>query len=62
MSLYNSIILTWSISYLGNSFDNSLPWNQCPLVKTINVTGEEREREGQQGHGRQGHQGARDRE
>ncbi|XP_034494458.1 uncharacterized protein LOC100469322 isoform X4 [Ailuropoda melanoleuca] len=38
MSLYNSIILTWSISYLGNSFDNSLPWNQCPLVKTINVT------------------------
>ncbi|XP_025705619.1 orphan sodium- and chloride-dependent neurotransmitter transporter NTT5-like isoform X2 [Callorhinus ursinus] len=38
MSLYNSIIITWSLSYLGNSFDNSLPWNQCPLVKTINVT------------------------
>ncbi|XP_013974415.2 orphan sodium- and chloride-dependent neurotransmitter transporter NTT5-like isoform X6 [Canis lupus baileyi] len=38
ISLYNSIIITWSISYLGNSFDNSLPWNQCPLVKTINVT------------------------
>ncbi|XP_046935095.1 orphan sodium- and chloride-dependent neurotransmitter transporter NTT5-like [Lynx rufus] len=38
MSLYNSIIITWSLSYLANSFDNSLPWNQCPLVKTTNVT------------------------
>ncbi|XP_047565325.1 orphan sodium- and chloride-dependent neurotransmitter transporter NTT5-like isoform X3 [Lutra lutra] len=38
ISLYHSVIITWSISYLGNSFDNSLPWNQCPLVKTINVT------------------------
>ncbi|XP_077919706.1 orphan sodium- and chloride-dependent neurotransmitter transporter NTT5 [Halichoerus grypus] len=38
MSLYKSIIITWSLSYLGNSFANFLPWNQCPLVKTINVT------------------------
>ncbi|XP_042825431.1 orphan sodium- and chloride-dependent neurotransmitter transporter NTT5-like isoform X2 [Panthera tigris] len=38
MSLYNSVIITWSLSYLANSFDNSLPWNQCPLVKTTNVT------------------------
>ncbi|XP_059009403.1 orphan sodium- and chloride-dependent neurotransmitter transporter NTT5-like [Mustela lutreola] len=38
ISLYHSVIITWSISYLGNSFDNSLPWNQCPPVKTINVT------------------------
>ncbi|XP_045296536.1 orphan sodium- and chloride-dependent neurotransmitter transporter NTT5-like isoform X5 [Leopardus geoffroyi] len=38
MSLYNSVIITWSLSYLANSFGNSLPWNQCPLVKTTNVT------------------------
>ncbi|XP_044903157.1 orphan sodium- and chloride-dependent neurotransmitter transporter NTT5-like isoform X3 [Felis catus] len=38
MSLYNSVIITWSLSYLANSFDNSLPWNHCPLVKTTNVT------------------------
>ncbi|GAB5581788.1 orphan sodium- and chloride-dependent neurotransmitter transporter NTT5-like isoform X1 [Prionailurus iriomotensis] len=38
VSLYNSVIITWSLSYLANSFDNSLPWNQCPLVKTTNVT------------------------
>lgn len=62
MSLYNSVIITWSLSYLANSFGNSLPWNQCPLVKTTNVTGEERERGGRQGQGRQGHQGAGERQ
>lgn len=59
VSLYNSVIIVWSLSYLSHSFDHPLPWNECPLVKNINVTGEEREREGQQGQGRQGHQGAR---
>ena len=62
VSLYNSIIITWSLSYLGNSFGHPLPWDKCPLVKNSNVTSEEREREGQQSQGRQGHQGARDRE
>ncbi|XP_047383174.1 orphan sodium- and chloride-dependent neurotransmitter transporter NTT5-like [Sciurus carolinensis] len=38
VSLYNSAILSWSLFYLGNSFDYPLPWNYCPLVKNINVT------------------------
>lgn len=43
VSLYNSIIISWSLSYLGNSFYHPLPWNECPLLHTINFTGEERE-------------------
>eukprot|EP00069_Balaena_mysticetus_P009734 bmy_06392T0 len=38
VSLYNSVIITWSLSYLGNSFGRPLPWDKCPLVKNINVT------------------------
>ncbi|XP_047648314.1 orphan sodium- and chloride-dependent neurotransmitter transporter NTT5-like isoform X2 [Phacochoerus africanus] len=38
VSLYNSSIITWSLSYLGNSFDHPLPWNQCPPMKSTNVT------------------------
>lgn len=59
VSLYNSVITTWSLSYLGNSFHHPLPWDQCPLVKNITVSGEERERQGQKSQGRQGQQGAR---
>lgn len=62
MSLYNSIIIAWSLSYLGHSFNHPLPWNQRPLLKNISVTGEQREREGRQSRGRQRHHGARDRE
>lgn len=54
MSFYNSAILSWSLFYLGNSFDNPLPWNFCPVVKNPNVTGEQREREGHQGQGDRG--------
>ncbi|XP_061244960.1 orphan sodium- and chloride-dependent neurotransmitter transporter NTT5-like isoform X3 [Bos javanicus] len=38
VSLYNSIIITWSLSYLSNSFRYPLPWDKCPLVRNINVT------------------------
>ncbi|XP_070080799.1 orphan sodium- and chloride-dependent neurotransmitter transporter NTT5-like isoform X7 [Equus caballus] len=38
VSLYNSVIIVWSLSYLSHSFDHPLPWNECPLVKNINVT------------------------
>ncbi|KAI4558342.1 hypothetical protein MJT46_012984 [Ovis ammon polii x Ovis aries] len=38
VSLYNSIIITWSLSYLSNSFRYPLPWDECPLVRNINVT------------------------
>lgn len=44
MSLSNSIIIAWSLSYLGHSFHHPLPWSQCPLLKNISVTGEQRER------------------
>lgn len=49
MSLSNSIIIAWSLSYLGHSFHHPLPWSQCPLLKNISVTGEQREREGERG-------------
>ncbi|XP_015978009.2 orphan sodium- and chloride-dependent neurotransmitter transporter NTT5 isoform X2 [Rousettus aegyptiacus] len=38
MSLSNSIIIAWSLSYLGHSFHHPLPWSQCPLLKNISVT------------------------
>ncbi|XP_024835020.1 orphan sodium- and chloride-dependent neurotransmitter transporter NTT5-like isoform X2 [Bos taurus] len=34
VSLYNSIIITWSLSYLSNSFRYPLPWDKCPLTVT----------------------------
>nr|XP_012609929.1 orphan sodium- and chloride-dependent neurotransmitter transporter NTT5-like isoform X1 [Microcebus murinus]XP_012609930.1 orphan sodium- and chloride-dependent neurotransmitter transporter NTT5-like isoform X1 [Microcebus murinus]XP_012609931.1 orphan sodium- and chloride-dependent neurotransmitter transporter NTT5-like isoform X1 [Microcebus murinus] len=38
MSLYNSTVVSWSLSYLSNSFSYPLPWDYCPLVKNISVT------------------------
>ncbi|XP_006868465.1 PREDICTED: uncharacterized protein LOC102832911 [Chrysochloris asiatica] len=38
MSLYNSTIISWCLSYLAHSFSHPLPWNQCPLVKNSNGT------------------------
>uniref|UniRef100_H0XMS4 Transporter n=1 Tax=Otolemur garnettii TaxID=30611 RepID=H0XMS4_OTOGA len=39
VSLYNSSIVSWSLFYLSNSFRHPLPWDHCPQVKNINVTG-----------------------
>ncbi|XP_053464097.1 sodium-dependent neutral amino acid transporter B(0)AT2-like [Nycticebus coucang] len=39
VSWYNSSIVSWSLFYLSNSFRHPLPWDHCPLVKNINVTG-----------------------
>ena len=61
VSLYNSIIITWSLSYLSNSFTYPLPWDEHPLVRNINNTGEEGERGGPQSPGRQGRWRAGDR-
>ena len=61
MSLYNSIIITWSLFYLSNSFSYPLPWDERPLVRSINDTGEEGETGGPQGPGRQGRWGVGDR-
>lgn len=37
VALYYNVILSWSLFYLGNSFQYSLPWTQCPTQG--NVTG-----------------------
>ncbi|XP_006160227.1 orphan sodium- and chloride-dependent neurotransmitter transporter NTT5 isoform X2 [Tupaia chinensis] len=37
VSLYNSTLISWSFSYLVNSFYHPLPWNRCPL-QNISVT------------------------
>ncbi|EPQ15978.1 Orphan sodium- and chloride-dependent neurotransmitter transporter NTT5 [Myotis brandtii] len=37
VSMYNSVIISWSFYYLGNSFYHPLPWTQCPVLN--NVTG-----------------------
>ncbi|CAG04385.1 unnamed protein product, partial [Tetraodon nigroviridis] len=36
VALYYNVILSWSIFYLGNSFQYPLPWEQCP--KQGNIT------------------------
>ncbi|XP_017157221.1 sodium-dependent neutral amino acid transporter B(0)AT2-like [Poecilia reticulata] len=30
VALYYNVILAWSLFYLGNSFQDPLPWQQCP--------------------------------
>lgn len=42
VSLYNSALISWSLFYLGQSFDYPPPWEHCPMVENISVTGEER--------------------
>lgn len=37
VALYYNVILSWSLFYLGNSFQYPLPWEQCP--KEGNITG-----------------------
>lgn len=42
--LYNSALVSWSLFYLGQSFDYPLFWEHCPLVENFSITGEERDR------------------
>ncbi|XP_031242444.1 orphan sodium- and chloride-dependent neurotransmitter transporter NTT5-like isoform X3 [Mastomys coucha] len=37
--LYNSALVSWSLFYLGQSFDYPLPWQHCPLVENLSVAG-----------------------
>lgn len=42
--LYNSALASWSLFYLGQSFDYPLSWEHCPLVENFSITSEERDR------------------
>lgn len=33
VALYYNVIIGWSLFYFSQSFQNPLPWYQCPLVK-----------------------------
>ncbi|XP_058477002.1 sodium-dependent neutral amino acid transporter B(0)AT2-like isoform X2 [Solea solea] len=35
VALYYNVILAWSLFYLGNSFQSTLPWNQCPVEGNV---------------------------
>ncbi|XP_035468368.2 sodium-dependent neutral amino acid transporter B(0)AT2 isoform X1 [Scophthalmus maximus] len=37
VALYYNVILAWSLFYLGNSFQQSLPWSQCPEQGNVTV-------------------------
>uniref|UniRef100_A0A3Q3VMN0 Transporter n=1 Tax=Mola mola TaxID=94237 RepID=A0A3Q3VMN0_MOLML len=37
VALYYNVILSWSLFYLGNSFQYSLPWTQCPTQGNVTV-------------------------
>ncbi|XP_063127099.1 uncharacterized protein LOC499151 isoform X12 [Rattus norvegicus] len=36
--LYNSALVSWSLFYLGQSFDYPTPWENCPLVKNFSTS------------------------
>ncbi|XP_028644846.1 orphan sodium- and chloride-dependent neurotransmitter transporter NTT5-like [Grammomys surdaster] len=36
--LYNSALASWSLFYLGQSFDYPLSWEHCPLVENFSIT------------------------
>ncbi|XP_076122248.1 sodium-dependent neutral amino acid transporter B(0)AT2 [Alosa pseudoharengus] len=38
VALYYNVIISWSLFYFSQSFQQPLPWNECPLVKTNNST------------------------
>ncbi|XP_067088761.1 sodium-dependent neutral amino acid transporter B(0)AT2 isoform X1 [Osmerus mordax] len=38
VALYYNVIIAWSLFYLGNSFQNPLPWQQCPIDMATNTT------------------------
>lgn len=37
VALYYNVILSWSLFYLGNSFQYPLPWEQCPKHGNVTV-------------------------
>lgn len=37
VALYYNVILAWSLFYLGNSFQQPLPWDKCPKEGNITV-------------------------
>lgn len=38
VALYYNVIIGWSLFYFSQSFQQPLPWNECPLVKSRNAT------------------------
>lgn len=38
VALYYNVIISWSLFYFSQSFQNPLPWQECPLIKNGNVT------------------------
>ncbi|XP_015999111.2 sodium-dependent neutral amino acid transporter B(0)AT2 [Rousettus aegyptiacus] len=38
VALYYNVIIAWSLFYFSQSFQQPLPWDQCPLVKNASYT------------------------
>ncbi|XP_077600972.1 sodium-dependent neutral amino acid transporter B(0)AT2 isoform X1 [Stigmatopora nigra] len=38
VALYYNVIISWSLFYFSQSFQQPLPWHECPLVKSQNST------------------------
>ncbi|XP_074489808.1 sodium-dependent neutral amino acid transporter B(0)AT2 [Sebastes fasciatus] len=38
VALYYNVIISWSLFYFSQSFQQPLPWHECPLVKSKNTT------------------------
>ncbi|XP_023285262.1 sodium-dependent neutral amino acid transporter B(0)AT2 [Seriola lalandi dorsalis] len=38
VALYYNVIISWSLFYFSQSFQQPLPWNECPLVKNKTST------------------------
>lgn len=38
VALYYNVIISWSLFYFSQSFQQPLPWHECPLVKNKTTT------------------------
>ncbi|XP_059917623.1 sodium-dependent neutral amino acid transporter B(0)AT2 [Gadus macrocephalus] len=38
VALYYNVIISWSLFYFSQSFQQPLPWHECPLIKEQNST------------------------
>ncbi|CAL8260321.1 unnamed protein product [Merluccius merluccius] len=38
VALYYNVIISWSLFYFSQSFQQPLPWHECPLIKNQNST------------------------